>query len=192
MLVVIGAGALVATVARIQDAADEDTYFRLSIRFWAVLAAVGVGVALVFVHPVLALLELPAHAGSLTITLIGLPVVVVIVAGVRNAVSLRRAWVRRRRAIGFGDPLEARVIARSRRLFGHDLLDIVVEAEVPEVVRTSGLPYRGRTPLGTRIVRFVETCPGDQWARFRPGRRVRLLLDPRDVSTYAVVLFDPA
>lgn len=190
-LVVVGVGFLVATIGQIHNATDEDDYFRLSIRFWAALAGLGVVLVAAFVHPVLALRWLPPQASTLTMALVSLPVGVVIVGGLRNAISLVRARRRRRRALDSCVEVEARVVERQRRLFGHDILAITVEAEVPDPRPAPDLAYRTRRPDPTRTLRVVETCPGDQWSRFAPGSRVRLRLDPADPAVFAVLLFEP-
>jgi hypothetical protein len=80
-------------------------------------------------------------------------------------------------------------VSRARRALSHDILAITVEAEVPDAAVRRDLAYRTRTPDAMRRHQFVETCPGDQWARFEPGAKVRLRVDPDDLQTYAVVLF---
>lgn len=190
-LVVLGVGFLVATIGQIHNATDEDAYFRLSIRFWAALAGLGFLLIAAFAHPVWALRWLPPQASAVTMALVSIPVAVVILGGLRNATSLIRARRRRRLALRTGEEVEARVIDRTRRLFGHDILSITVEAEVPDPGVDGDLAYRTHHPERTRRVRLVETCPGDQWSRFVPGSRVRLRLDPFDHAVYAVLLFDP-
>jgi hypothetical protein len=190
-LVVAGVGFLLATIIQIHAAVDEESYFSLSIRFWATLGVLGVVVGLAFAQPVLALQWLPPQASITTMVLVCLPIGAVIVSGLRNAWTLSGVRRRRRRAMTATDEVEATVIARDRRLFGHDLLDITVEITVPDPQMRDDLVYRTRLPDRVKTIRFVETCPGDQWSRFHPGAHVRLRFDPMDTSTYAVLLFDP-
>jgi hypothetical protein len=188
-MVVAGVGVLVLTIGRIQNTTREEDYFRLSIRFWAMLAVLGVLLVIAFSRPMLELQWMPRNAGLVTAALVSVPIAVVIAGGLRNAMALWLARRRRQRAFTCGELLEATVVSRARRPLTHDILAITVEADVPETVERSDLAYRTRTPDGMRKHRFVETCPGDQWARFEPGARVRLRVDPQDLDTYAVVLF---
>lgn len=189
-LVVLSLAFLVATIAQIQDAHDDDRYFRLSIRFWTTLAALGLALLVAFVPPVMDLRWLPHGAAEVTTVLASIPALVVVFGGLWNAVHLVGARDRRRDALTCPDETEARVIARDRRLFGHDILSVTVEASVPSPAPGRDLAYRWRESEPVERRRFVETCPGDQWGRLEPGARVRLRYDPRDPRRYAVVLFD--
>lgn len=196
VLVMLTVGFLVGTLGQIQLANEDDRYFRLTIRFWTGLAALAFLVAAALAEPVLALRDIPAPgpAGVVMIAFIGLPVAVVILGGLRNAFALYRARSRRLRAIRGLDVVEvpARVVDRERRMFANDILAVTVEARVATdapVVRGHAQGYRSSEPERTRVRRFVETCPGDQWGRLAPGVPVRLRYDPLDPETFAVLLF---
>ncbi len=189
LMVVAGVGVLVMTIGRIQNTTGEEDYFRLSIRFWAMLALLGVFLVVAFSRPLLELRWLPRDAGIVTATLVSIPIAVVIAGGVRNALALWLARRRRRRALGRGELVEATVVSRARKLLSHDILAITVEADIPDAAPRRDLAYRTKTPDALRKYQFVETCPGDQWTRFEPGAKVRLRVDPSDLGTYAVVLF---
>lgn len=189
LMVVVGVGVLVLTIGRIQDTTREEDYFRLSIRFWAMLAVLGVLLVLAFSRPLLELQWLPRNTGLVTVALVSIPIAVVITGGIRNALALWLARRRRQRAFVRGELLEATVVSRARKALTHDILSITVEADVPEIVERTDLAYRTRTPDTLRKHRFVETCPGDQWRRFAPGTKVRLRVDPQDLDTFALILF---
>ena len=69
LMVVAGVGVLVMTIGRIQNTTGEEDYFRLSIRFWAMLALLGVFLVVAFSRPLLELRWLPRDAGIVTATL---------------------------------------------------------------------------------------------------------------------------
>lgn len=188
-LIVLCVGLLVLTIGQIQHASAEGEYFRLSIRFWATLATLGALLFAAFAHPLLSWTSLPAPAAWLTMGLVSLPIGVVIGGGLRNVFALTHASRRRRAALREGVEFEATVIERSRSVFAQDLFSVTVETDIPTERPESGLAYRTRDLRRTKRCRFVETCPGDQWGRFEPGRVVKLRIDPRDEACYAVVLF---
>lgn len=75
-------------------------------------------------------------------------------------------------------------------MFGHDLVSVVVEADVPQTQPGRELAYRERGAALTRKVRFAETCPGDYFTRFAPGQRVALKVDLQHPDCFALLLFD--
>lgn len=188
-LIVLCVGLLVLTIGQIQHASAEGEYFRLSIRFWAALAMLGALLFAAFAHPMLSWTSLPAPAAWLTMGLVSLPIGVVIGGGLRNAFALARARRRRRTALREGQEFEATVIERAHSILGQDLFSVTVETDLPVETPELGLAYRTRDLRRTQRCRFVETCPGDQWDRFEPGRNVKLRVDPEDQAHYAVVLF---
>lgn len=187
--VAAGVAFLLATVRKIQVARDESVHYRQSIRFWAGLAALGAVTLVMLARPLLGYAWVRTDAGLLSVGLIAIMPAFVIGAGLRNAIALFRADRRRRRAMGRGVLVEGQVVDRVRWAFGQDIIAVIVEADVPRPDDARELTYRARDPERTERRRFVETCPGDHWARFEPGASVSLEVDPRDPSTFAVMLF---
>jgi MFS family permease len=190
-LVGLGVGAMLATVRAISRATDERRHDRLSIRFWTLLAALGIVVAIAFVYPFVAQGWASNEAGRLVAALICVPPAFVTVVGLRNAGILLVAARRRHDAFAHGDRVEARIVDRSRRAFAHDIMSIVVEADLPVAAHVPDLAYRQRDPARTRVHRFVETCPTDHWARLEPGTTVSLRYVADAPERYAVEIFAP-
>lgn len=191
-LVVAGVVALLATMRGIHRANDELGHYRLSVRFWALLAALGVALIFAFGYPVHAQGWLHTDTGLVSVLLMAILPAFVVTAGLRNAITLLVAHRRRRRALASGMSVSGRVIERSRRVLAHDIMAITVEADLPEPTEHRDLAYRSRDPEHVRTHRFVEVCPTDHWARFEPGVRVVLRYVPGDLGTFAVMLFEPA
>jgi len=188
-VVVVGVLALLATMRGIHRAQDELAHYRLSVRFWALLAGLGIALMFGFAYPIEASGLLHTDAGLVSVLLMSVLPAVVTFAGLRNAITLALAHRRRRRALASGTPIAARVVDRTRRALAHDLMAVTVEADLPEAGHGSDLAYRSSDAERVRTRRFVETCPTDHWARFEPGARVMLRYDPADPGTYAVLLF---
>lgn len=188
-VVLVGVLALLGTMRGIHRAQDELDHYRLSVRFWALLAALGVVLVFAFGYPIEAYGMLHTDAGLVSVLLMSVLPAIVTFAGLRNAVTLALAHRRRRRAIANGTTIAARVVDRSRRALAHDLMAVTVEADLPEAGRSNHLTYRSRDAERVRTRRFVETCPTDHWARFEPGAPVVLRYDPADLRSYAVMLF---
>jgi hypothetical protein len=191
-LVVAGVVALLATMRGIHRANDELAHYRLSVRFWALLAGLGVALVFAFGYPVHAQGWLHTDTGLVSVMLMAILPAFVVTAGLRNAIMLLSAHRRRRRALAIGTPVAGRVIERSRRALAHDIMAITVEAELPDTTQQNDLTYRSRDPEHVRTHRFVETCPTDHWARFEPGTRVMLRYVPGDLGTFALMLFEAA
>ena len=185
-----GVAYLLHTVRRISRAKDEQQHYLLSVRFWGALALLGVATLFLLARPLVAYPWVRTEAGIVSVGLIALLPVFVIVAGLRNAISLAMASTRRGRAIEKGQPVTGHVIERARWLLGQDLMAVVLEADIPRPPKDGELTYRARDPERIERRRFVETCPADHWARFEPGTEVTVLVDLQDPDTFALRLFD--
>lgn len=188
-VVVSGVVAMLATMRAIGRAKDELSHDRLSVLFWALLAGLGVVLAGGFISPILANSDVGTDAGLVMVILTSLAPAFVTTVGLRNATILLLASRRRRRALGRGESIVARVVDRTRRLFAHDIMTVVVEADLPIDGPSTELAYRERDPQRTRVHRFVETCPSDHWARLEPGASVTLRYVPGASGCFAVELF---
>ncbi len=189
-LAVVG---VVLTAADIQAAGTDDAYFRGSTRLWLFVAAVIAAISLAIAPSILGMGGAPAPVHDAVLGLASLPAIVAIGACLHNAWSLYRVRNRRSDALLHGTEFDAVVVEREQKPFAHDILSITVEATLPQAQRLRHQGgYRAEAEGGTRSLRLVETCPGDQWGRLAPGRRVRVRLDPADPSRYALVLFNAA
>ncbi len=190
-LAVVG---VVVTAAEVQAARSEAVYFRGSARLWALVGVVVAAMSAAMAPAVMNMGGYPGVARGVVFGCMALPVVVVVTACWHNAWSLYRVRRRRQDALAFGDEVEAVVLGREHRAFSHDLLSVTLEATLPagEDTRRHDGGYRTPARAASRSIRLVETCPGDQWARLTPGRRVRVRLDPANHDRYALVLFDGA
>jgi hypothetical protein len=184
-----GAAFLLATVRNINRCTDEERHYRLSIRFWALLAALGALLVVVFAMPLLAHRWATAEMGIVSAGLVCVLPAVVIFAGLRNAGSLWLAERRRRAALRDGIVVPGMVVDRWRRALAHDLMALSVELELPDGTPRAELAYRDHGPQASRR-RVVEVCPGDHWARFAPGQAVSVRIDPAEPRRFAVLLFD--
>lgn len=191
-LVAAGVAAMLAAVRAISRETDERRHDRLSIRFWALLGALGIVVAAAFVYPFVAHGWASNDAGPLVAALICVPPAFVTLVGARNAGILIVAARRRHDALARGQRIEARIVERSRRAFAHDIMSVVVEADIPVSTAAPDLAYRQRDPARTRVCRFVETCPTDHWAKLEPGSAVTLRYVADDPARYAVEIFAKA
>ncbi len=187
--VLVGVSYLLTTLRAIGRARDEGLHYRLSARFWLALALFGGLLMAALAIPLLSHELAGTNAGMLTGGLMALPPAVVIAAGLRNAWVLLVAHRRRQRALAAGGVINGRVVDRARWPLGQDLMAVIVEADVPDPEPASEMAYRTRRPDRTVRHRFVETCPGDHWARFEPGSDVELRYDPGNLGDFAVLLF---
>ncbi len=188
----LGVVGVVVTAAEIQAATSDDHYFKSSAQLWCAVAAVVAAMSLAML-PSLLHMEGLAEAQRVVAVFIGVPSLIAVLACVRNVWTLTSVRRRRAYALRNGDEFEAVVIERDHKPFAHDILAVTLEATLPATTGTSHRGgYRAEACGSTQTLRFVETCPGDQWGRLAPGRRVRVRLDPRDTSRYALVLFDAA
>jgi hypothetical protein len=190
-LAVVG---VVVTASEVQAARSEAAYFRGSARLWALVGAVVAAMSLAMAPTMMTMGGYPSSVQGVVFGFVALPAVVAVAACWHNAISLHRVRRRRHDALAMGDEVEAVVLEREHRPFSHDILSVTLEATLP------GGEGSGRHDGGYRVpareasqrLRLVETCPGDQWARLTPGRRVRVRLDPSNHDRYALVLFDGA
>ncbi len=187
-LVMAGVLGMLLTMRRIQRAPTEAARDFASAAFWAQLGALGLLLLVAFARPIARFGWFESEAGLVTVALMSIMPLVVSFVGLRNAALLAMAMRRRGRALGSGERVEARVVERSRRAFAHDIMSVVVEADVPERLSVSELAYRQRDLDRTRCHRFVETCPTDRWTRLEPRQIVALRYDPADLRSFAVVL----
>jgi hypothetical protein len=187
-LVMAGVLGMLLTMRRIQRAPSEAARDFASVAFWAQLGALGLLLLVAFAQPIARFGWLESEAGLVTVALMSIMPLVVSFVGLRNAALLAMAMRRRGRALGSGELVEARVVERTRRAFAHDIMSVVVEADVPERAPASELAYRQRDVERTRRHRFIETCPTDHWAELEPGRQVSLRYDPDDLGRFAVLL----
>lgn len=191
-VVLVGVLAMLATMRSIGRATDEQRHDRLSIRFWALLGGLGIVLGGAFAYPIVANDWASSDAGRIMVVLISLPPGFVMLVGLRNAGILLFAARRRRVAFARGERIAARVVDRSRRLFAHDIMSVVVEADLPIEGTSDELAYRQRDGLRTKVHRFVEICPTDHWARLEPGTGVTLCYLPQGLGCFAVELFGRA
>ena len=188
----LGVIGVVVTAAEIQAATSDDHYFKSSARLWCAVAAVVASMSLALLPSLLQMGGL-AEAQRVVAVCIGAPAVVAVLACLHNAWSLTSVRRRRAYALRNGDEVDAVIVERDHKPFAHDILAVTLEAKLPVASGTSHRGgYRAEASGGSQTLRLVETCPGDQWGRLAPGRRVRVRLDPQDTSRYALVLFDAA
>jgi hypothetical protein len=187
-LVLGGVLGMLLTMRRISRAKTEQARDVASVAFWLQLGVLGVVLIGAFAQPMARYGWFDTEAGVVTAGLMSIMPLVVTFVGMRNALLLTLALLRRRKALRGGEVIEGRVIERSRRLFAHDIMSVVVEAQVPERSVAVDLAYRQRDLDRTRCHRFVETCPTDHWARLEPGKLVSLRYDPDDLRSFAVLL----
>lgn len=187
---------VVLAAAQVQGANTEDAYFRGSARLWAFVGGVVLAMSTALAPPLMDpqnMGGMPSSAQAVMMVGLAAPPVLAVFACWRNAWSLTQVRRRRADALRHGDEFDAVVLEREYRPFAHDLLAVTVQTTIP---LGAAAHHEGgyRTPARgcAKQLRLVETCPGDQWARVAPGRRVRLRLDPDDPSRYALVLFDAA
>jgi len=188
-LAVVG---VVMTAAEIQAASSDDAYFRGSARLWLFVGAV-IAAMSVAMGPAIVGMGYPKSAHGVVLVFFTLPSVVAVSACWFNAWSLSRVRRRRDDALRNGQEFDAIVLEREHKPFAHDILAVTFETTLPPrapAAHRGG--YRTEARGASQALRLVETCPGDQWGRLTPGRRVRVRVDPDDVSRYALVLFDPA
>lgn len=188
-LVFGGVVAMLLTMRAIGRATDERRHDRLSVRFWGLLALLGVVLGVAFAYPMVANDWATTDAGRIMVVLVSLPPLFVTAVGLRNAGILLFAARRRRAALAVGERIAARVVERSRRLFAHDIMAVIVEADLPIPGVSRELAYRQRDGARTQIHRFVEVCPTDHWARLEPGTGVTLCYVPGVDRCFAVELF---
>ncbi|MBX7080897.1 MAG: hypothetical protein K1X88_16990 [Nannocystaceae bacterium] len=191
VIVLAGVGTMLATMRSIGRTQDERVHDRLSVRFWALLGSLGLLLVFAFTLPIRAQGWLDNDAGMLVVALMSLPPLFVTVVGWRNAGLLALAMRRRRRGRDASGVAAARVIERRRRPFAHDIMEVVLEADVPRAEPSDELTYRQRDPAQTRVHRFVEVCPADHWGRLEPGTTVTLRYDPADLRAFALQLLRP-
>lgn len=191
-LVVGGVVAMLMTMRAIGRATDELVHDRLSVRFWALLAGLGLVIAAAFAVPIAANGWASTSAGQVMTVLVSLPPTFVTLVGLRNAGILSFASRRRRAALARGRRIDARVVDRTRRIFANDIMSVVVEADLPVDGASNELAYRQRDPARTRVHRFVETCPTDHWTRLEPGTHVTLCYVPETSRCFAIELFPRA
>ncbi len=187
-LVLAGVAGMLLTMRLIHRARSEQTRDLASVAFWAQLGLLGLVLIAAFAQPMARYGWFETEAGLVTIALMSIMPLVVSFVGIRNALLLTLALVRRRRALRGGQLIEGRVVERTRRLFANDIMSVVVEAQVPERSDPVELAYRQRDLDRTRCHRFVETCPTDHWTRLEPGQTVALRYDPEDLRSFAVLL----
>ncbi len=186
----VGVTALMANASAAQDCLDENEHYRLSIRFWSILAGLGFAVPLLLVLP-LASWGMFATVGAQTAAVMAcLPPLVLVLAGGGNAFALSRVVRRRSRALEGGKRATARVIGRHRHPLSPDLMALELEARLPDPNPAAQDSYRPRDEHPTVTRRFVELAPADHWARFEPGSRVELAYDEADPDKFAVLLFE--
>lgn len=189
-LAVVG---VVMTAAEVQAAGTDDVYFRGSTRLWLFVAAVVAAMSLAMAPSLVGMGGTPRSGqsgGGFVLGLASLPALVAVLACLCNAWSLVRVRRRRRDALLHGTEFDAVVLEREHKPFAHDILSITLQTTLPDAVNTLRHQggYRAEADHGVRSLRLVETCPGDQWGRLAPGRRVRVRLDPTNPACYALVL----
>lgn len=189
-LAVVG---VVMTAAEIQAAGTDDVYFRGSTRLWLFVGAVVASMSLALAPSLVGMGGTPLRGQSGVGVLLGfasLPAIVAVLACLYNAWSLVRVRRRRSDALVHGTEFDAVVLEREHKPFAHDILSITLQTTLPDAANTLRHQggYRTEADRGVRSLRLVETCPGDQWGRLAPGRRVRVRLDPSNPARYALVL----
>lgn len=186
----LGTVELVGTLRRLEGLTDEHQHYQLSVRFWGVLGLLGLALVALFVQPIAAvgwLSTLPGRAAAAGLAL--LPGAVAF-TGLRNACRLALAHARRAPALASGITVPARVISRSRPALGQDLMEVVLELELP-AAEPASLGYRRGDQRPVRRVRVAETCASDHWDRFCPGQRAAVQVQPERPESFALLLHTP-
>lgn len=185
----VGVAGLWTNARRAQGCHDERDHYRLSVRFWSILAAMG------FVVPVLMLVPLASWglfktlAAQTAAVLTMIPPSILIGAGAVNAISLGRTMRRRELALAAGSHARGVVIQRHRRTLSQDLMAVEFEVDLPVQAERLEGPYRPVDPVPTKRMRLTEVCPYDNWERLAPGAEVEVAYDPEAPHHYAVLLF---
>lgn len=191
-LAAIGLGTveLVSTVRRLQDVTDEAGHYRLSVRFWGVLGLLGLALVALFVQPIVAVGWWGTLPGRVAAVVMALMPGAVAFTGLRNATRLALAHARRARALAAGTTVPARVISRSRPPLGQDLMEVLLELELP-VADAPTVGYRRGDHRRVRRVRVSETCASDHWDRFEPGRRAAVRVHGDGPESFALLVHSP-
>ncbi len=189
---VLGAGvvALMRTVQGLNSTRDELEYYRLSSRFWTVLALLGIALPTILLLP-LAAWGMFENVASLTAVILAmLPPGILIGVGALNAGSFRAVAHRRQLALSASkkEELIGVVVDRTLAPFRRDLMTFTVELRRPRAQTIGG--YRPHEPEPVEVWTIQEHCPASEWDRFAPGRKVQVVLDQADPSVYAVLIFD--
>ncbi len=185
----VGVAGLWTNVRKGQGCHDEREHYRLSVRFWTILAAMGFVVPLLMLVPLASwgLFETLAAQTAAALTMI--PPSILIGAGAVNAISLGRTMRRRELALAAGGHVRGVVVERHRKALTQDLMAVEFEVDLPVEAERAQAPYRPVDPSPTRRVRLTEICPVDNWERMAPGAEVEVAYDPEAPHHYAVLLF---
>ena len=189
---VVGAGVagLLRHIQRLQelDTPDDTAHYAISMRFWTLLAAMGLILPIMLLAPLAGWGMFKTFAAQLAAVLAMIPPLVLVGVGSGNALALRGAMQRRQRALKSGEVVEGIVTDRYRRLVGQDLFVVEVEAEVPDPDPGLQDSYRPTVENPTIRKRFTELVPAEQWNRFEPGMRVQVAIDSVEAESCAVIL----
>lgn len=185
----LGVAGLWTNARRAQGCHDEREHYRLSVRFWTILAGMGFVVPVLMLAPLASWGLFQSLAARTAAMLTMIPPSILIGAGAINAISLGRTMQRRELALAAGGEAKGVVIDRHRRALSHDLMAVEFEVELPVRSTRAEAPYRPVDPTPTTRVRFTELCPADNWERLAPGAAVDVAYDPEDPSRYALLLF---
>jgi len=185
----VGVAGLWSNARKAQDCHDERDHYRLSVRFWSILAGMGFVVPLLMLVPLASWGVFKTLAAQTAAVLTMIPPSILIGAGAVNAISLGRTMRRREQALAAGHHARGIVVDRQRRALSHDLMAVTFEAVLPVVPDRVPAPYRPVDPTPTRRVRLTELCPVDNWDRLEPGNEVDVVFDPAQPEHYAMLLF---
>ena len=179
-------GGVVYNVRKLQAAEDEQEHLRLSVRFWKTLAGMGLIVPVMLVVPMVGWGVLKSIAAQTAAALAMLPPMALVGISTYNARALQRSLTRRTLAIAGAGVARGVVVARRRRSMSADLIEVVIEVDLPARDDLVQSAYRPHDLDRVDRHRFTEIFPSDQWLRFEPGVEVELRFDEADLSCYAI------
>ena len=177
-------GGVVYNVRKLQAAEDEQEHLRLSVRFWKTLAGMGLIVPVMLVVPMVGWGVLKSIAAQTAAALAMLPPMALV--GISTYTSAPAQPDARTLAIAGAGVARGVVVARHRRSMSADLIEVVIEVDLPAQVDLVQSAYRPHDLDRVDRHRFTEIFPSDQWLRFEPGVEVELRFDEDDLSSYAI------
>ena len=182
----LSVGGVLYNVRKLQEAEDEQEHLRLSVRFWKTLAGMGFIVPVLLIAPLIGWGFLKTIAAQTAAVLAMLPPMTLVGIGTYNARALQKSLRRRTLALTSVETARGVVVARHRRSLSVDLMEVLIDSDIPSIQRRPEFAYRTRDADGTVRHRFVEVFPSDQWGRFEPGVLVEVRYDPMDLERFAI------
>lgn len=179
-------GGVIYNVRKLQAAEDEQDHLRLSVRFWRTLAGMGFIVPLLLVGPMLGWGLLKSVAAQTAAMLAMVPPLALVGISGFNARALKRSLNRRQLGLAGSGNARGVVVGRSRRSMSADLIEVVIEVDLPAREQRAQPSYRPHDIDQLERHRFTEVFPSDQWLRFEPGVEVEIRYDEQDLTRYAI------